>query len=204
MRLYLVRHGESEANLLNQFSNRGYKHGLTDVGRRQALELAQRLRDTHPSRIYTSPLMRAVQTAEILSQCLGAPIKIAGALREYDCGILEGKSDEESVTLFLQVREDWLVRGLWERRIPGGESLNDMRDRFGPFIRRILEEPQDDKDNLILVSHGGLYLCMLPLILSNVSYAFAKEQPFPLTGYVLAETRPEGLFCLEWCGKPVP
>jgi broad specificity phosphatase PhoE len=201
MNLYFVRHGESEANVLHVISNRGYRHGLTEKGRQQALELAGRLKEAVPARIYTSPLMRAVQTAEILTGILKAPIKIAQALREYDCGVLEGKSDEASWTLHRQVQEDWLKRGLWERRIEGGESLCEARDRFMPFIRRILEEKQGEETSVVLIGHGGLFKCVLPLVLANVSFAFAGEQPFPNTGYVLARTTPEGLACVEWCGK---
>ncbi len=202
-KLYFVRHGESEANVLKVISNRGYKHGLTEKGRRQAWELVGKLKAARPSRIYSSPLLRAVQTAEILSQPLGAPIKITNALREFDCGIIEGKSDEQSWALHRQVREDWATRGLWERRIEGGESLSDMRDRFVPFIRRILDEAHGEDHSLVLVGHGGLFISVLPFVLSNVSFAFSNEQPFPNTGYVLAERRPEGLVCLEWCGNPL-
>jgi probable phosphoglycerate mutase len=204
MHLYFVRHGESEANVLRVISNRGYRHGLTEKGRAQALVLAGRLKDARPARIYTSPLLRAVQTAEILSAFLEAPIKIAGALREYDCGVIEGRSDEASWALHRQVWEDWLLRGQWERRVEGGESLCDMRDRFVPFLRRILEEPPIQDRNLVLIGHGGLFRGVLPLVLSNVSFAFAGEQPFPNTGCVLAEKRPEGLVCLDWCGKGLP
>jgi bisphosphoglycerate-dependent phosphoglycerate mutase len=59
MRLYLVRHGESEANVLGVFSNRGFKHPLTAHGREQAVGLAGLLAGKGISRIYTSPLQRA-------------------------------------------------------------------------------------------------------------------------------------------------
>jgi probable phosphoglycerate mutase len=203
MKLFFVRHGESEANVLGVISNRGYKHGLTEKGRRQALDLAARLKGIPIARIYTSPLMRAVQTAEILCEAVKAPIKIAGALREFGCGEIEGKSDEASWAIHRQAMEDWLLRGLWERRIEGGESLNDIRDRFVPFIRRLLQEDPGNGKSLVLVGHGGLYISALPLVLENVSFEIAAGRGFPNTSYVLAETRPQGLVCLEWCGKSV-
>ena len=52
MRLYFVRHGESEANLLQEFSNRGLKHGLTPTGVRQATALAEALRGLQVAKIY--------------------------------------------------------------------------------------------------------------------------------------------------------
>lgn len=203
MRLYFVRHAESEANLLEEISNRGRKHGLTERGRVQAAALADNLRPARADKIYTSPLLRAVQTAEILASALGLAVETSDTLREYDCGILEGQSDPASWALHRQVRLAWLEQGDWEQRIPGGESFLDMRARFEPFIQRLLQSPRDA--SLILVGHGGLYTCMLPLILANVSFAFATVQTFPNTAYVLAHSQPDGsLLCLEWCGVPVP
>ena len=96
MKLYFVRHGESEANILHEISNRGWKHGLTEKGREQSRQLAQNLSASGISKIFTSPLRRAVETAQILALELGAPLEVTQALAEYDCGILEGKSDEQS------------------------------------------------------------------------------------------------------------
>jgi len=90
MRLIFVRHGEPVAILLHEFSNRGWKDPPTETGRQQAEILARRLARSGLTRIYTSPLMRAVQTAEILSQTLKVPFEINDALREYDVGDYEG------------------------------------------------------------------------------------------------------------------
>ena len=54
-----------------------------------------------------------------------------------------------------------------------------------------------------MIGHGGLYITMLPQVLANVDLATAEQLPFPNTGYVLAETRAEGLVCLEWCGTTI-
>ena len=58
--------GESEANLLHEFSNRGLRHGLTDLGREQAGLLAEALAGVSAVRLFSSPLLRAVQTAELV------------------------------------------------------------------------------------------------------------------------------------------
>ena len=71
MRLYFVRHGESEANILRIISNRGYRYGLTTRGQQQAVTLAQHLQHVPISGIFSSPLRRAVETADILSRALG-------------------------------------------------------------------------------------------------------------------------------------
>jgi broad specificity phosphatase PhoE len=202
MKLYFVRHGESEANLLRVISNRGSVHGLTEKGRQQAAGLGESLAQSGISAIFSSPLLRAIQTAEILSSVLRLDTVVTDALREYDCGVIEGKSDAQSWDLHRRVREDWLLRGQWERKIEGGESFLDIRRRFEPFVEGLLATYPADA-SLLLVGHGGLYFCMLPQVLSNVSFETAASLPFPNTGIVLAETRPQGLYCLEWCGTPV-
>lgn len=199
MRIYFVRHGQSEANLLREFSNRGLKHPLTELGRQQAHELAEALRGANVARIYTSPLQRALQTAQILSQELGVPYEETDGLREYDTGVLEGRSDQAGWDIYVQVEEAWR-RGEWEQRIQGGESVLDMRARFDPLIRSILREYADTPAGLVLVGHGGLYRSVLPLALANITPAFASAHGMGNTAAVIAEPAPQGLVCVDWCG----
>ena len=198
MKIYFVRHGESEANVLRVISNRGWVHPLTDKGRQQARDLADRLQTAGIARIYTSPLQRAVQTAEILAQALGVEFEITDALREFDCGIAEGRYDAEAWKLHAGVTQAWAAHHHWESRIPGGESYFDLRARFLPLVEGLVREHANSPANFVLIGHGGLYYQMLTQVLTNLPPNFSG--PFPNTGYVLAEVRPEGLVCLEWCG----
>jgi broad specificity phosphatase PhoE len=199
MKLCFVRHGESEANLLHEFSNRGFKHGLTAKGRQQAKTLAQKLEGISVTKLFSSPLLRAVQTAEILSAKLDVQYEITDALREYDCGILEGKSDTASWEIYDEIFNDWIQHGHWERRIEQGESFLDIKERFVPFVERIVEEYEHSLENIVLVGHGGIYRCMLPLILVNIDFDFALAHPIGNTEYVVAEMRTEELVCAMWC-----
>jgi broad specificity phosphatase PhoE len=199
MKLYFVRHGESEANLLHEFSNRGVKHSLTARGRQQATTLAQKLKGISVAKLFSSPLLRAVQTADILSAKLGAPYEITDALREYDCGILEGNSDAASWEMYDAVFNDWIQHGHWERRIEQGESFLDIKERFVPFVERLVEEYEHSPENIVLVGHGGIYRCMLPLILANIDFDFAIAHSIGNTEYVVAEMGTEGLTCVTWC-----
>ena len=197
MKLVFVRHGESEANLLREFSNRGLKHGLTPTGRQQAARLARTLHPILASKIYASPLLRAVQTAEILSNKLDIPFEITTALREYDCGILEGRSDEKSWQLYEVVFEAWL-NGDWTQRIEQGESFVDIQQRFVPFIKRLVRTYGESGKSIVLVGHGGLYRCMLPLVLTNIDFDFVRQHSIPHTASIIAKTKPEGLVCSNW------
>jgi probable phosphoglycerate mutase len=195
MKLYFVRHGESEANLLWEFSNRGFKHGLTEHGIEQAESLARNLREVTFSQVYASPIKRAYQTAEILSQNLGIPMEVTDALREFDCGVLEGKSDSESWALFGRVFEQW-QQGQWEARIPEGESHLQIQARFIPFIDEITQNPKDK--NILLVGHGGTYRCMFPLIFANLAVESIRDWNIQHTTPIIGETRGDQLICIQW------
>jgi broad specificity phosphatase PhoE len=203
MQLYFVRHGESEANVCGVISNRGWIHPLTETGKRQAQALAERMLPVGAGMIYSSPIMRAVETAGILGQILQLPVEIVGALREYDCGLLEGKSDAESWRLHTDLKLRWLVNHNFDCRIAGGESYIDIQKRFKPFIRRLVEDESRQNESVILVGHGGTYQCMLPDICENLDTAAGLAYPFPNTGYVHVENTSQGLICLEWCGKRI-
>lgn len=198
MRILFVRHGESEANRLHVFSNRGWKHPLTEKGRLQVEILAGRLAGYGVTRIYTSPLMRAVQSAEFLAKTLGAPLEQTEALREYDAGEWEDSADPAGWEEYRAVNEAWMLRGDYERRMRGGESFVDVYDRFSGWLGGLIHRYAETKEVLLLVGHGGLYRIMLPEVLVNVSPRFALDHPLGHTGYVLAEPGEEGLVCIAW------
>lgn len=200
MRLYFVRHGESEANIIREFSNRGFKHPLTSRGVIQAQALAAQLANQAITQIFSSPLQRAVQTATILSTALGIPVTITDALREWDVGIYEGTSDQHGWEAHRQVQEQWFVHQRLDQHIPEGESFLDMQSRFVPLIEQLVQKTSNPDAAIVLIGHGGLYHAMLPNILPKINYAFVREHPFHNTAYALVETGPEGLVCREWCG----
>ena len=200
MRIFFVRHGESVANVDRVFSNSGWKHPLTNRGVTQAHALSRSLSGLEVKLIYTSPVMRAKQTAQVLAEHLGVPLQVTNALREWDVGIYEGTSDPEGWVLHSQVQEQWFNHQAYEARMPGGESFNDIQGRFLPFIQKLVEDEKNSDLNFILVGHGGLYMAMLPVIFKNVDFALSQAQGFPNTGYALGESRADGLHCISWCG----
>jgi broad specificity phosphatase PhoE len=195
MKLYFVRHGESEANLLHEFSNRGFKHGLTERGFQQAKQLGLNLDRIPFKKIYSSPLKRAVQTAEILQQFLNCPLEITDALREFDTGILEGKSDPESWDIHTWVLNQWII-GNWEAHTPGGESRLDIQARFMPLMDRLTQNLTEE--NYLLVGHGGIFQCMFPLIFTNLDDDSIRCFHFHHTMPIIAGAATDGLFCSQW------
>lgn len=202
MRLYFVRHGQSEANVLRVISNRDLPHHLTDLGRQQVEALAQSLADVPLAAIYSSPIVRAAETAQIVAASKGLPVQIADALREPDCGIMEGRGDEDAWREHDRVVSEWLAQQ-YDSRIAGGESYSDLRARFVPFIERLVSAHRATDHNLLLVTHGSLLYMMLPLVLTNIDLATVGEYSMPNTGVIIAEQQASRLVCLEWCGVPI-
>ncbi len=204
MRLYFVRHGQSEANVRMVISNRNLPHQLTELGSQQAEAVARLLADVPLFAVYSSPIMRAAQTAQIVAARKGLPVEFAEALREPDCGVMEGRSDEDAWAEHDRVIFDWIVQHKFDSRIEGGESFHDLRARFVPFVDRLVAAHGKTDHNLLLITHGSLLYLMLPLVLTNVDFATVREYPMPNAGVITAELQTEGLVCLNWCGILLP
>jgi broad specificity phosphatase PhoE len=200
MKLYFVRHGQSEANVQMVISNRNLPYFLTELGRQQAVALTQSLADVQLTSFYSSPIPRAVQTAQIVSSLIGVPFEIADALREPDCGIMEGRADEEAWQEHDRVMHDWLLYQKFDSCIEGGESFNDLRARFLPFVNHLVAAHGNTGHNVLLITHGSLLYLMLPLVLSNVDFVAVREYPMPNAGVIVAEKQANGLVGRTWCG----
>jgi probable phosphoglycerate mutase len=198
VRLYFVRHGESEANTLRVISNRDSQFGVTALGKQQALILADSLKDIPITSIFSSPILRARATAEILSESFHLPYQVTQALREYDCGILEEKSDEESWRLHGEIAEAWTLHQDHLRKPDGGENFLEIKKRFLPFIESFSQNGSHEENHILFVSHGGLLQLMLPEILTNIEHAFVRSNGIRHTQCIIAEQRPAGLICLQW------
>ncbi len=198
MKLYFVRHGESEANIQHVISNRDSPFSLSPLGKRQANALAQNLKDIRIAAIYSSPVLRARETAEILSQEFHLPYQSTEALREYDCGILEEKSDEASWKLHSEIAEDWTVNHNYLRKPEGGENFLDIKKRFIPFIESFTHNHLNSQNHILFVSHGGLLQLMLPEILTNIDHDFVRSHGIGHTQCISVELVHDELVCKQW------
>jgi probable phosphoglycerate mutase len=137
----LVRHGETEWSASGRHTGRT-DVPLTDRGRRQALALAERLRDRRFARVLTSPLQRAAETCRLAG--LGADRALTREeLREWDYGEYEGRRTVD----IRQERPGWL---LWNDGVPGGETL----DEVGRRVDRVIDEIRRVDGDVALFAHG--------------------------------------------------
>ena len=201
MKIIFARHGESYANLRHEIANRGLRYGLTIRGRKQAQELASRLEKFQITRIYSSPLLRAIETTIILSYHLNIDYEIVDCLREFDCGIAEGRTDEAAWRLWKSLFFAWIDDQDWEKRIEGGESFYDLRNRFLPFIDDLKGHYGNGPENILCLTHGGLLGMMLPLVLVNVDTDFMRQQSYDYASFIVSKLSPDGLICTHWNGE---
>ena len=152
--LYLVRHGRTESNV------RHLLHGRTDVpldawGVRQAHAVAERLAAERPlDALLTSPLSRALTTAQIIGERLGIRPVVVPDLVEIDFGALEGASVERIVDEHPEIAAQMLDNDGLDLAWPNGESRRGFYDRVLAAFLAILEEHA--RRRVVVVAHGGV------------------------------------------------
>ena len=199
MRIIFTRHGESYANTHNIISNRGLLHGLTLKGRKQAESLSQNLKNYAVTRIFSSPILRAIETSVILAYHLGVDYEVVDALREFDAGSLEGRADEDAWNIMKGVFESWMKRERRNEPLAGGENFLDVHHRFVPFIDNLIDEYKTSEVNLVCVAHGGVYWMMLPLLLDKLDIqTISEHNGFDYATMIVSEWMDGGLFYRDW------
>ncbi len=197
MRVIFARHGESTANTLRVFSNRDAVHPLTNKGRQQARALGERLAGIHFAQIYSSPVLRAVETTGIVCEQIDRDFIIVEALREFDVGELEGRGDEQAWADFSELWKDWYLNQKPERKFPGGESLTETRQRGESFIHHLTSDCKSD-DVILCVTHGGILNALVPGLANPPDYAFLWEHPLKNTDLVILDWDGNQWKCLQW------
>jgi broad specificity phosphatase PhoE len=198
MRLYLIRHGESEANTLEIISNRDMPHPLTEAGRRQAMALAEKLTGASINHIFTSPILRACETAEIIASILLVPAECTSALREPDCGILEGRADEAAWEEHNYWKKKWLEGCEHDRGPEGGETYNEICERFSEFVKSLVAQYGNTEAGLLLVKHGALLLFGLPALCPNSEMKSVLERGVGYCASLVIELQNGKFTCRDW------
>lgn len=150
-RFILVRHAQTEWNAVERFRGR-VDLPIDDTGRGQAEVLAQRIVATwKPVALYTSPLVRAVQTADIIAGQVKLPVHTLDGLVDINYGDWQGLTPDEARERWPHAHHAWFnVPQI--ARIPGGETLEDIRTRAMTTIRELGERHEDQ--TIVAVSHN--------------------------------------------------
>lgn len=157
MDLILVRHGETEWNRV------GRCQGFSDVelnknGREQINELAKSLKDKSISAVYSSDLIRALDTAKAIANYHKLGVEVDPDLREMNQGDLEGLTFVEIRERYASLLTNW-VGNPEAVKLPGGESLKELQDRAWRAVERIYIKHQDQ--TVVAVSHNLTIITLL-------------------------------------------
>jgi phosphoserine phosphatase len=175
-KLYLVRHGQSAGNAEGRFGGHS-PTPLSELGQKQAKITAEALAKEHIDAIYTSDLLRAVQTAEPLAEILKLKIIKTSAFRERNIGVLEGLTFDESKEEF--PRDYYaLVNRHVHHVITKGESYRHLLRRATGALREILRIHRGER--VVIFSHTGA-ICFLTLHLIGAINRKTKQTPWLVT-----------------------
>jgi broad specificity phosphatase PhoE len=156
--LYVVRHGENPANINREFSYKLVDYSLNEKGTRQAEETARFFAGMGIHEVYSSPLKRAVETAEIIARPLGLPVAIVEEFRENNVGILEGQPPtDENWAIHDRIIADWYA-GRHDSAFPGGEDFHTLVRRVRAGLLHVLGNGQGTAGprRIVIVAHGGI------------------------------------------------
>ena len=192
-RLFLIRHGKPR-----QHSDRIFLGQtdvpLSDIGRDEALAASDELirLECQPDRVYSSDLLRARETAEIISMRYGdIPIINTAAFRELNMGVWDGELIKDIRQRF---PDEYAKRGedILNYRVPGGENFHDLRERVIPEYYRILRNEffpalrEGGSSDLVIVSHlGVIHALLAELTGEDITAVMRRRYP---TGSVIQMT----------------
>ncbi|MDE7327968.1 MAG: histidine phosphatase family protein [Lachnospiraceae bacterium] len=183
MKFLLIRHGETDWNIEKRIQ------GSTDIplnqnGRAQAEALAETLshRSTPVSALYSSPLSRAKQTAEIIADKLCLPCQCIDGLREIGFGLWEGLRWEEVKSRFPQEYGTW-YKNRRDTRPNKGESYLDLLKRLVPTLKDLVPNREENGD-LVIVTHSACIMSFLSLLNNTPLHEMAKRYPLSNTAIV--------------------
>jgi isoleucyl-tRNA synthetase len=145
---YAMRHGTTQHNVERLLSStRDAEISLNDEGRAEVEKSAESLRDKGITKIYSSPFLRTLESAEIVAKAVGispSAIVTDERLQEFDFGDLNDGPLEK----FFEIRD----AHAYDDKLPGGESDQDAKNRFGDFLYEL--ERTQEKETILIVTHG--------------------------------------------------
>jgi len=200
-RLVLLRHGQSQGNVERRLDTRPPGAALTPLGRDQARAFATSWRRLEqPMMLAHSVATRAAQTAAVIGAGLDLPTHEIAGIHEVQVGKLENRSDDEAVAEFNAIYERW-QHGELHLPLPGGETGNEVLDRYVPVLTDLRMRYLDDDNwngDIVVVSHGAA-IRLASAVLAGVDGNFAVDQHLNNTEAVVLAPITDGRWsCVRW------
>ncbi len=160
-RLILVRHGQTIFNAQRRYQGQSDIE-LNEIGLAQAKAVAERLASFRFEAVYSSDLLRARQTAEIILSARppGPVLQTSPLLREVDGGGFEGLTWDEMTEKYPVEVHAW-TEDRTHYAPPGGENLLQVVERLDKILAQIIEEQPSEERSVLVVTHGGAISTLL-------------------------------------------
>lgn len=200
MRLLLIRHGQTPANVTGLLDAEVPGPGLTELGQQQAEALPAALTERGIERVFVSSMLRTQLTAAPLAEALGLEPVVLPGLREIEAGDLQGKRDHVSVQRYLATCYAW-ASGEREARMPGAETGEDFFDRWDDAIAQV---EASGADVVAAFSHGAAIRIWAATTAQNVPHDLGSRRHLENTGVVELEgSTADGWRLVDWEGEPL-
>lgn len=168
-RLYLIRHCEAQGNLMRVFQGLS-DFDISETGARQLEFLGKRFADIHIDRLYSSPLKRAMKTAQAVADAKGMTVEPYSGIREINVGSLEGQNIEQVF------KNDPKLYDVWKNHpqdfVPeNGEPMKNTYERIWDAIQSLARENKGK--TIAAATHGGVTRCLLcRLLYGSIEYLY--------------------------------
>ncbi len=148
LKVYLVRHGETETNRQKKKWGQHPDISLNEFGIEQVKKLSERIKNIKFKKIFSSDLRRATETTKIITKIINAPVFLDKRLREYDSGGVDQSSEE-----WRKKYDELLEQGVPKEEIRpyGGENIWDIIKRMKSFMKDL----ETEEGNILIISHSG-------------------------------------------------
>lgn len=198
MRLLLIRHGQTPANVRGELDTARPGPGLTALGRSQAASIPDALAAERIDGIFASVLIRTQQTAAPLAFARGLEITTLDGTHEIEAGDLEMATDHASYRAYLEACLAW-GSGDRARMMPGASDGVAFFERFDASIARL-----SGLGTAAVFSHAAAMRVWVAGTARNIEPISVTRQELDNTGMVVLEGAPDsGWDMVEWRGEPL-
>jgi len=158
IRLFIIRHGETDFNKKNMMQGRGIDAPLNATGKKQSEQIARALKNEKADQVIASSMIRSIQTAQALAISHSLPIQSYEELDEMNFGDLEGRRSIEIEEELDRIHREW-AGGNISQPMPGGESPLEVYERSDGRMQELMSN--SDQQTIFLVLHGRLIRILL-------------------------------------------
>jgi broad specificity phosphatase PhoE len=201
VRLLLVRHGQTPANVAGALDTAIPGLGLTALGQAQAAAVPDALVDERIDSVHATRLVRTQLTAEPLAAARQLPVQVGAGLEEVSAGSLEMRSDPEAIAGYVECLAVWMAGDL-DRAMPDGPDGRDFWRRYDGAITAIAARHRPD-ETAVVISHGAA-IRVFTALATGMSPEQAHELWLSNTGMAALEGDPRSGWHLQhWYAEPL-